>query len=111
MRHIGANFGEYSAFLGFEARPASCEVKSRALEKVAVSTKNTSEVWDFIEAKREAFFALSDRIWDMPELNFEEHRSCAEHTAMLQQQGFRLTRGVADIPTAVMGEAGEGEPV
>ena len=30
---------------------------------------------------------------------------------MLEQQGFRVTRGVADIPTAVMGEAGEGGPV
>jgi aminobenzoyl-glutamate utilization protein B len=76
-----------------------------------VSVKNTSEVWDLVEAKREAFFALSDRIWEIPELNFEEHRSCADHTEMLEQQGFRVTRGVADMPTAVMGEAGEGGPV
>ena len=30
---------------------------------------------------------------------------------MLEQQGFRVTRGVAGMPTAVMGEAGEGGPV
>jgi aminobenzoyl-glutamate utilization protein B len=76
-----------------------------------VSVKNSSEVWDLVEAKREVFFALSDRIWEMPELNYEEHRSCAEHTAVLEQQGFRVTREVADIPTAVMGEAGEDGPV
>ena len=76
-----------------------------------MSAKNSSEIWDLVEAKRGAFFALSDRVWEMPELNFEEHRSCAEHDAMLQQQGFRVSRGVAGIPTAVMGEAGEGGPV
>ena len=30
---------------------------------------------------------------------------------MLEPQGFRVTRNVAGIPTAVMGEAGEGGPV
>ena len=29
----------------------------------------------------------------------------------LGEQGFRVTEQVADIPTAVMGEAGEGGPV
>ncbi|MGO4525932.1 M20 family metallopeptidase [Microvirga sp. 2MCAF35] len=76
-----------------------------------MSGKNASEIWDLIEAKREVFYALSDRIWDMPELNFEEHRSCAEHVAVLEQQGFRITRNVAGISTAVMGEAGEDGPV
>ena len=47
----------------------------------------------------------------MPELCYGEFRSCAEHTAMLEQQGFRVTKDVAGIPTAVMGEAGEGGPV
>jgi aminobenzoyl-glutamate utilization protein B len=76
-----------------------------------VSGKNASDIWGLVEAKREVFFALSDRIWEMPELNFEEHRSCAEHIAVLKQQGFRIARNVAGIPTAVMGEAGEEGPV
>jgi aminobenzoyl-glutamate utilization protein B len=76
-----------------------------------VSGKNASDIWGLVEAKREVFFALSDRIWEMPELNFEEHHSCAEHIAVLKQQGFRIARNVAGIPTAVMGEAGEEGPV
>jgi aminobenzoyl-glutamate utilization protein B len=76
-----------------------------------VSPKNSSEIWDLVEAKRQAFFALSDRIWETPELNYEEYRSCSEHTAMLEQQGFRVSPAAADIPTAVIGEAGEGGPV
>ena len=30
---------------------------------------------------------------------------------MLELQGFRVTRELAGIPTAIMGEAGEGGPV
>jgi aminobenzoyl-glutamate utilization protein B len=72
---------------------------------------NTEEIWRLIDAKREPFTALSDRIWHMPELAYGETRSCAEHTAMLREQGFRVTERVAGIPTAVTGEAGEGGPV
>jgi aminobenzoyl-glutamate utilization protein B len=65
----------------------------------------------FIDQHTETFEALSDRIWDMPEIAYTEYRCVAEHTAALQQQGFRITENLADIPTAVMGEAGEGGPV
>ncbi len=73
--------------------------------------QNSVDIWNRVEAKQDAFIALSDRIWDMPELNFQEIRSSAEHVAMLETQGFRVTMGVAGIPTAIMGEAGEGGPV
>lgn len=73
--------------------------------------KNSDAVWDIVEAKREAFFALSDRIWDMPETNYEEYGSAEEHARQLEAEGFRVERGVAGLPTAVMGEAGEGGPV
>ncbi len=73
--------------------------------------RNTDETWPLVESKREDFFALSDRIWGMPELNYNEHRSSAEHAAMLEAQGFRVTRNAGGLPTAVIGEAGEGGPV
>jgi aminobenzoyl-glutamate utilization protein B len=73
--------------------------------------KNSAEIWDTVEAKRQAFFDLSDRIWDMPETNYEEFRSAAEHALLLEQQGFRVERNLAGLPTAVMGEAGEDGPV
>src|SRR6478672_12707432 len=73
--------------------------------------QNTEEIWRLVDAKKADFEALSDRVWGMPELCYGEVRSCAEHTAMLEQHGFRVTKNVAGIPTAVMGEAGEGGPV
>jgi aminobenzoyl-glutamate utilization protein B len=47
----------------------------------------------------------------MPEVCYTEARSSAEHLAELRHQGFRVTENVAGIPTALMGEAGEGGPV
>ncbi len=73
--------------------------------------QNTEEIWRLVDARKDDFEALSDRVWGMPELCYSEVRSCAEHTAMLEQYGFRVTKNVAGIPTAVMGEAGEGGPV
>ncbi|MEM7022973.1 MAG: M20 family metallopeptidase [Pseudomonadota bacterium] len=73
--------------------------------------RNTEKIWDLADAKREEFEALADRIWGMPEVAYTEYDSVAEHTEMLRQQGFRVQESVADIPTAVLGEAGEGGPV
>ena len=73
--------------------------------------RNTEEIWQHVEAKKDDFIALSDRVWGMPELLYAEFRSCAEHVEMLEQQGFRVTRDLAGIPTAIMGEAGEEGPV
>jgi len=72
---------------------------------------NSEPIWRLVDAKKNAFEALSDRIWGMPELQYAEHRSVAEHIKELEREEFRIARNLADIPTAVMGEAGEGGPV
>ncbi|MFZ0215057.1 MAG: M20 family metallopeptidase [Candidatus Dormiibacterota bacterium] len=69
------------------------------------------EIWAYVDAKRDEFVALSDRVWGMPELNFAEERSGAEHARALEREGFRVTRNVGGLPTAVIGEAGDGGPV
>jgi aminobenzoyl-glutamate utilization protein B len=79
--------------------------------KGASAMRNEEEIWRLVDARRDRYVELSDRIWGMPELCYDEHRSCAEHAAMLEAEGFRITKEVAGIPTAVMGEAGEGGPV
>ena len=53
--------------------------------------RNTEEIWQKIDAHQDAFIALSDRVWGTPELCYGEFQSCAEHTAMLKAQGFRVT--------------------
>jgi len=73
--------------------------------------QNSEKIWTLVDARREAYEALSDRIWEMPELAYGEYRSAAEHRQMLEREGFRVEENLAGIPTAVMGEAGAGGPV
>ncbi|MFW2543690.1 M20 family metallopeptidase [Primorskyibacter sp. 2E107] len=72
---------------------------------------NENALWSHVEAKKDSFCALADRVWDTPELLYKEHQSAAAHREMLEAEGFRVTAGVAGIETAVMGEAGQGGPV
>ena len=73
--------------------------------------QNSEKIWQLVDARKDDYEALSDRVWGMPEVAYTEYRSSAEHRSMLEQEGFRITENLADIPTAVMGEAGEGGPV
>jgi len=72
---------------------------------------NRNDIWRGVDAIKPRFVALSDKIWGMPEVCYTEARSAAEHLAELRHQGFRVTENVADIPTALKGEWGEGGPV
>ena len=72
---------------------------------------NRSDIWRDVDAIKPRFIELSDKVWAMPEVCYTEARSAAEHLAELRHQGFRITENIAEIPTALMGEWGEGGPV
>lgn len=73
--------------------------------------KNTDRVWDLVDARRDDYVGLSDRVFDQPEIAYTEFKSVAEHKKMLEQEGFRIKEGIAGIPTAIVGEAGDEGPV
>src|SRR6201986_4531767 len=72
---------------------------------------NRSDIWRGVDVIKPRFIALADRVWAMPEVCYTEARSAAEHLTELRHQGFRITENVAGIPTALMGEWGQGGPV
>jgi len=72
---------------------------------------NRSDIWRGVDTIKARFIDLSDKVWGTPEVCYTEARSAAEHLAELRHQGFRTTENVAGIPTALMGEWGEGGPV
>lgn len=78
---------------------------------MTVGISNHPLVWDLVERKRDTFVDLSDRVWETPETCYMETQSAAAHRQMLATQGFRITDNVASIPTALVGEAGDGGPV
>ncbi|MCA0922885.1 M20 family metallopeptidase [Pseudooceanicola nanhaiensis] len=73
--------------------------------------QNTDPIWDIVDSRRAAYTGLADRVFDMPEIAYDEYRSVEEHRQQLEAEGFKVTMGIAGIPTAVMGEAGEKGPV
>jgi aminobenzoyl-glutamate utilization protein B len=50
-------------------------------------------------------------IWEFAELGFLEAKSTALLQETLAAEGFRITTGVAGIPTSFIAEAGSGKPV
>ena len=73
--------------------------------------KNEEQVWKLVENKKEEFINFSDKIFDTPEILYQEFKSVSEHTKMLKKQGFKITEGICNMPTAVMGEYGENGPI
>lgn len=72
---------------------------------------NVEPIWELVDSHKDAFVALSDRIFDNPETLYHEFRSVEEHRQALVAHGFRVTENAAGMPTAVIGEAGDGGPV
>ena len=72
---------------------------------------NKHEIWEYVEKIEEQFHNLSDRVWETPETCYMEHKSMKAHISELENNQFRVTKGIAGIPTAFIGEAGSGGPV
>ena len=64
-----------------------------------------------IEEKKDFLDALSDRIFETPELAFTEYRSAKALIEALLQEGFEVEENLAGIPTAFSGRFGSGKPV
>ncbi len=58
-----------------------------------------------------AAVSLSHDIHAHPELAFEEHRTADVAAGLLQDNGFGIERGIADLDTAFVATAGSGELV
>ena len=69
------------------------------------------EVGVDIEARRDFTQQMVDSIFSFGELGFQEYETQRYVTEILEQNGFRVERGVAGIPTAWMATWGEGSPV
>ena len=65
----------------------------------------------FLDSHCQEYYDVSDRIWSTPELFFREEKSAAALEELLERHGYRVDRGVADLPTAFTAEFGSGRPV
>ena len=72
---------------------------------------NKHEVWEYVEKLEPRFHALADQVWSTPETCYSEDQSMEAHYKELENNGFTVKRNVAQIPTAIIGEAGSRGPV
>ena len=54
---------------------------------------------------------MVDQIFSFSELGFQEYETSGYITGVLEKNGFKVERGVADMPTAWVASYGTGKPV
>ena len=72
---------------------------------------HTQQLAERIEAKREDFIQISDKIWGFAESRFQEFQSSNLQAEYMKAQGFRVVQGIAGEETAFTAEYGSGKPV
>lgn len=72
---------------------------------------NKASVAQSVEAHRAELIKLSDEIWAYAETALREHKSAKALADYAEAQGFTVTRGVAQMPTAFIAEYGSGKPI
>jgi aminobenzoyl-glutamate utilization protein B len=72
---------------------------------------NKKAVIQSVDAQKEKLTAISDQIWASAEVAFQETNSSRLLADYAEANGFTVTRGVADIPTAFVATYGSGSPV
>jgi aminobenzoyl-glutamate utilization protein B len=74
-------------------------------------TSNKKAVIASVEQHKDNLIKISDSIWALAETAFEESESAEILAKYAEKNGLKVTRGVADIPTAFTATYGAGEPV
>ena len=64
-----------------------------------------------LQAKYDDYKKIALQIWEYAEVGYKEVKSSALHQKTLQDNGFTVQAGVADIPTAFVATYGSGKPV
>src|ERR1051326_5394449 len=96
MRQLAALFLFLATTAAFAAPPHLAEKQAAAAA---------------IDADVAKLTALSDEIWRYAETALKETKSSKALADFAGQKGFRVTRGVAGMPTAFVAEFGSGRPV
>ena len=83
--------------VAFAQTPSRDQLKQEAHEVVGTRQKMVQEI--------------TDTLFSLSELGYQETESANYLTGILEQDGFRITRGVAGMPTAFVAEWGAGKPI
>lgn len=87
---------------------AVAPLQAQKKQKISTTKKYAIEA---AENKYDELTKLSDKIWAAEEIAFQEKESAEALIAFAEKNGFKVTKGVAEIPTAFVAEYGSGKPV
>jgi len=96
---IGSVFGQKEAEEDFLGKADLYKAKKSALEYLS----------DSIIIKK--YGIISDAIWNYAELGMQEFKSSAILIKTLEEEGFKVEKGVAGMPTCFVASWGNGKPV
>ena len=75
-----------------------------------VSSASEEDIDTFVGSQAKASVDLANQIWELAELGYQEQNSSAALQTYLADAGFKVSAGVAEIPTAFVASFGSGEP-
>ena len=75
------------------------------------SFTNADQLDEIISSKKNTFQKIAIDIWELAELGYLEHKSSELLADELRKNGFKITKGVADIPTSFVAEYSNGGPI
>ncbi len=87
-----------------KAKPGKPAAHDPALSK-------KQEAVALIDKQQQPLETLSDKIWGYAETALREKQSAKTMSDYAEQQGFKVERGVAGMPTAFVASYGEGRPI
>lgn len=80
-------------------------------QAVPVITANKKAIIDNVTTQAPNLISISDKIWAAEETAFNEHTSAKLLADYAEANGFKVERGVAEMPTAFVATYGSGSPV
>ncbi|MCB0606792.1 MAG: amidohydrolase [Lewinellaceae bacterium] len=76
-----------------------------------MADKEEKMTMEFLDSRQAQFAGMAQQIWEWAELGYQEYKSSALLQEALKKEGFEVTAGVAEIPTAFVAAYGSGKPV
>src|SRR6516165_4428844 len=88
---------------GFVGLTLLCQTAAAEAQKAALD--------DAVRSRADTAWEMARQIWGWAEPGYQEKRSAALLADALEKAGFKVQRGVAQIPTAFTATVGSGKPV
>ncbi|MDO4267727.1 MAG: M20 family metallopeptidase [Eubacteriales bacterium] len=74
-------------------------------------TEEKKAALEVIDRKKDVICSVADQIWEFAELSLQEFQSAELYCRVLEEEGFRVERGICGIETAFSASFGTGRPV